>query len=302
MKYYEVSLLGREEDYNKIVAWLMDHDVDTFREEMSSLVEELNSSEIQWDYVDEKLLEVEKGQLLIEFYPSEEETVLIRDFENFAKENELGEVKIREIKDEDWANDWKKYFQPFDLGEKLAVVPHWCDYETDRKKILIDPGMAFGSGNHETTYFCLEMLEKYVQKNDLVYDIGCGSGILSVAASLLGAQEVQGVDIDPLAIEASKNNRDLNHCDNCSFEKGDLLNNFKKPANLIVSNLFAEIILSFIKDLHEFLVPGGIFISSGILAEKKDEVVKSLEENNFKVLEAHIKNDWAVVVARNPHD
>ena len=302
MKYYEVSLLGREENYNKIVAWLMDHDVDTFREEMSSLVEELNSSEIQWDYVDEKLLEVEKGQLLIEFYPSEEETVLIRDFKNFAKENELGEVKIREIKDEDWANDWKKYFQPFDLGEKLAVVPHWCDYETDRKKILIDPGMAFGSGNHETTYFCLEMLEKYVQKNDLVYDIGCGSGILSVAASLLGAQEVQGVDIDPLAIEASKNNRDLNHCDNCSFEKGDLLNNFKKPANLIVSNLFAEIILSFIKDLHEFLVPGGIFISSGILAEKKDEVVKSLEENNFKVLEAHIKNDWAVVVARNPHD
>lgn len=302
MQYYEVTLFGQEKDYNEVLSWLLDHGVDTFREETPSLVDELNSSEIQWDYVDDNLLNTKKGQLFIQFYPSEEEKGLIKEFENYVVKNDLGEVGVRELQESDWANDWKKYFQPFDLGENLAIVPYWSSYETSRQKILIDPGMAFGSGSHETTYFCLEMLEKYVHQGDLVYDVGCGSGILSVASSILGASRVQGVDIDPLAIEASYHNSQLNSCENCDFSKGDLLANFQEKADLVVSNIFAEIIIGFLGDLDQCLKRGGIFIASGILTEKKPAVMEALKNQGFSILEDHDKNDWSVIVARAKND
>ena len=110
MQYYEVTLFGQEKDYNEVLSWLLDHGVDTFREETPSLVDELNSSEIQWDYVDDNLLNTKKGQLFIQFYPSEEEKGLIKEFESYVVKNDLGEVGVRQLQESDWANDWKKYF------------------------------------------------------------------------------------------------------------------------------------------------------------------------------------------------
>ena len=299
MNFYEVTFKGKEEDYGVLVSWLLDHDVDCFREETASLVDELNSSEIQWDYVDDNLLRVKAGELLLQFFPSEEEEDLIKDFEDFVQEGDLGKVSYHLEEGQDFANNWKKYYKPFDLGENLSVVPHWMDYSTDRVKILMDPGMAFGSGSHETTYLCLEKLEKYVKKDALVYDVGCGSGILSVASVLLGAKKAMGVDIDPVAIDASKNNASLNGVeDQVDFKKGDLLKEALRDLDLIVSNLFAEIIESFAGEIPGHLKPGGIFIGSGILSSKLDHLCQVLEKEGLEIIEKEDKNGWSVLVAR----
>lgn len=211
----------------------------------------------------------------------------------------MGQARIEEKDDEDWANNWKKYYKPLEIGESLAIVPEWEEYKSDRKIIKINPGMAFGTGTHESTYMCLELLEKYVSEGDEIFDIGCGSGILAIAALKLGAKRALAIDIDDKCIDASHENAKLNDVeDKMEIKKGNLLDVVKGRADLIVSNIIAEIIVDEIKNLKNHMDPGGIFITSGIIKERRQMVIDALRENNFEIIDEIEKNNWLAIVGK----
>lgn len=303
MNYLEMRIDSTIDRREALVDALEDWGIEFYQEESVELLEELHRPEQAWDFVDEKVFDVAGDALRITFYlpdaSEEDEEVkrVLRDLE----EKKLGDPTMTVVKDEDWANEWKKYYKPLSVGEHLVIVPSWEDYEVKEGELVItmDPGMAFGSGTHETTGLCMEALEKYVQENDLVYDIGCGSGILSVVAARLGAREVLGIDIDPVAMVASHQNAKLNGVeDRCTFLEGNLMDLIDVPGDLVISNIIAEIIAGMVPDLSTKLKDGGIFITSGIILEKRDLVRRALEDAGFSILEENTRTEWAVIVAR----
>lgn len=301
MKYYEFVLESVKDRRSELVDLIEDLGIETFQEESDDLLEDLARDYKNWNYVDESIFDVEGDQYVLTFYVSEvgnhEEIRRVLE----ERKKELGfTLRVSLTDDEDWANEWKKYYKPLSVGERLLIVPSWEEVDPKEGDVVVtmDPGMAFGSGTHETTYLCMEKLEQYVQRGDRVFDIGCGSGILSVVASKLGASSVIGVDIDPVAMSASKENAGLNGVTNCDFRLGNLMDVVTEEADLIVSNIIAEIILSFLGDVYKKLVDGGIFISSGIILDRIDLVKEGLRSHGFTILEVEEMGEWASVVAR----
>ena len=214
-----------------------------------------------------------------------------------------GRVYTESVKEEDWANNWKQYYKPTRIGDNIVIKPEWEDYEAGENDLVIrmDPGMAFGTGSHETTSMCIVNLEKYVNKDSTVFDIGCGSGILGIVAAKLGAKDVVGIDIDAVAVKVAKENISKNGVDKVMVAmEGNLADDMDKDkkADIVVANIIADIIVILAKDVKSFLKEGGIFISSGIILAKIDEVVASLEENGFEIVSVEKKGEWACVIAR----
>lgn len=270
---------------------------------------ELSQIEGKWDFLDPSLVNMDFDGVLIKAYFSETDDVerKVQDIENRIKEDPIlragkHEIKINLVDDNDWAESWKKYYKPIKIGERILIKPSWEEYSLDENDILIelDPGMAFGTGTHETTMMCTEALEKYVKSGDTVYDIGCGSGILSIVAAKLGAEKVVGVDLDELCVKVSNENIKINHVEEIvEIKKGNLLDVVEGKANIIVSNIIAEIIAGMTKDLKTYLKDDGIFITSGIIVEKIELVEKALLENGFKILDIRKLNGWACIIATN---
>lgn len=270
---------------------------------------ELSQVEGKWDFVDSSLINVDFDGVLIKAYFAETDDVegKVEDIKNRIGEDpilsaEKHEIKINLVDDNDWAESWKKYYKPIKIGERILIKPSWEEYDIEENDILIelDPGMAFGTGTHETTMMCTEALEKYVKSGDIVYDIGCGSGILSIVAAKLGAERVVGVDLDELCVKVSNENINLNHVEKIvEIKKGNLLDVIEGKANIIVSNIIAEIIAGMTKDLKSYLNDDGIFITSGIIVEKIHLVEKALLENGFKILDIKKLNGWACIIATN---
>lgn len=270
---------------------------------------ELSQIEGKWDFLDPSLVNMDFDGVLIKAYFSETDDVerQVQDIENRIKEDPIlragkHEIKINLVDDNDWAESWKKYYKPIKIGERILIKPSWEEYSLDENDILIelDPGMAFGTGTHETTMMCTEALEKYVKSGDTVYDIGCGSGILSIVAAKLGAEKVVGVDLDELCVKVSNENIKINHVEEIvEIKKGNLLDVVEGKANIIVSNIIAEIIAGMTKDLKTYLKDDGIFITSGIIVEKIELVEKALLENGFKILDIRKLNGWACIIATN---
>ncbi|QHC04823.1 50S ribosomal protein L11 methyltransferase [Anoxybacillus sp. PDR2] len=211
-------------------------------------------------------------------------------------------ITISEVNEEEWATAWKKYYNPVKISEKFTIVPTWEDYEpvsTDEFIIELDPGMAFGTGTHPTTVMCIQALEKCVKPSDTVIDVGTGSGILSIAAAMLGAVSVQALDLDPVAVDSAKLNVKLNKVqDIVSVTQGNLLDNVKEPADIIVANLLAEIIMRFTDDAYHLVKENGYFITSGIIQAKKHEVKEKLIESGFVIEETLAMEDWIALIAR----
>ncbi|WP_285517166.1 50S ribosomal protein L11 methyltransferase [Thermolongibacillus altinsuensis] len=211
-------------------------------------------------------------------------------------------ITISEVNEEEWATAWKKYYNPVKVSEKFTIVPTWETYEpvsSDELIIELDPGMAFGTGTHPTTVMCIQALEKTVKKGDTVIDVGTGSGILSIAAAMLGAKEVRALDLDPIAVDSAKLNVKLNKVQHIvTVSQNNLLDRIEGSADIIVANILAEIILRFVDDAYRLLNSGGLFITSGIIQTKKQEVKEGLIRSGFTIEETLTMEDWVAFIAR----
>lgn len=208
------------------------------------------------------------------------------------------------VKEEDWANEWKKFFKPVRLGKNILIKPTWEEalLQEDDLVIEIDPGMAFGTGTHPTTVLSLEALEEYVRPGQLVYDIGTGSGILAVAAAKLGAR-VQAGDIDTLAVRVAKENVSLNKVeDRVQVEAGNLGEVFTGQADVVIANIIADVIIELLPQLPSLLKPGGLFIASGIIDSRADEVQERILEAGLQLIECPDDSGWVLVVAMRKKD
>lgn len=212
------------------------------------------------------------------------------------------QVSISEINEEEWATAWKKYYHPVKISEKFTIVPTWEIYEpvsSDELIIELDPGMAFGTGTHPTTVLCIQALERTVQKDDNVIDVGTGSGVLSIAAGLLGAKHIQALDLDQVAVESARLNCKLNKVQNVvKVSQNNLLDGIEGPVDLVVSNILAEIIVRFIDKAYEVLKENGTFITSGIIQNKKHEVKEALQNAGFVIEETMVMEDWVAFIAK----
>ena len=220
------------------------------------------------------------------------------ELEQLGQNINIGEffkIETTTIKDSDWENSWKDYFDILNIGEKFVIVPTWREYKNEENKyvINIDPGMAFGTGGHETTSLCIKNLEKYVKPHDNIIDVGCGSGILSIAASYLTDGEIKAVDLDKLAVDVSRENFALNNLENrLTVEEASLLTKETKKYNVIVANILAHIIELMLDDAYKLLEDGGYYITSGIIKDKKDELLEKMLERGFKLVEETSDNEW----------
>ncbi|HEX7064844.1 MAG TPA: 50S ribosomal protein L11 methyltransferase [Bacillales bacterium] len=211
-------------------------------------------------------------------------------------------IKIHEVKEEEWATAWKKYYKPVKISDRITVIPTWEDYQPRNDEIIIelDPGMAFGTGTHPTTRLCLRAIEKVVRPGDYMIDVGAGSGVLSIAAAKLEAARVTAFDLDDVAVQSAKLNVELNKVqDIVHVQQNNLLDNVKDTADVITANLLAEIILRFPREALSATKPGGYFIASGIIKEKSGLVKTALIEHGFIIEETLEMEDWIALIARN---
>ncbi|MEK5441776.1 50S ribosomal protein L11 methyltransferase [Fredinandcohnia sp. FSL W7-1320] len=211
-------------------------------------------------------------------------------------------VTISEVHEEEWATAWKKYYHPVKISERFTIVPTWEMYEpvhSDELIIELDPGMAFGTGTHPTTVMSIQALERTVKDGDTIIDVGTGSGVLSIAAAMLGASSIKALDLDTVAVESAKLNIKLNKVhDKVTVSQNNLLDGIEGPVDLIVANILAEIIVRFTDDAEKILKPNGAFIVSGIINTKKQEVKDSLLASGFEIEEVLVMEDWVSMIAR----
>lgn len=257
------------------------------------------------DLISEELLEKDRTKGIIHIYISPEENpaeaVSFLE-ERLSAENIEHEITINECKTEDWINNWKKYWHPVPIGNRLLIKPAWELVEdTHGRAVLnLEPGLAFGTGSHPTTRLCLEMLEDYINPASTVLDVGCGSGILSIAALLLGAKSAFGVDIDKLAVKTALANAKENGFEPPVFNavSGNLSENVSGKYSVIVANIVADVIMEFTPQAVEFLKDGGVFITGGIIDSRVEEVKTCFYEHGFDIVEHREAKGWNVFVCK----
>ena len=265
----------------------------------------LENNHAYWDYVDEELENKFKGVSRVKFYLSDDEEgkALLNTVANF-----LGKMpETAFVQDSDWENNWKEFYKPIEVGEKLVVVPEWEPVPEDgRIPLKLDPGLIFGTGSHATTKMCLAALESVAGPGKTVLDLGCGAGILGIGALLLGCDRCAGCDIDPKAPEVALSNAGLNGITAEQFDirAGDVLSDasMRKALginyDIVTANIVSDVIIPLSGFVKEFLKPGGTFITSGIIEGRQDEVRQAIEDNGFTILEHHNEDDWHCFVAR----
>ncbi len=301
MKYIELKINSDIDNREKLIDYLNSKNIFIYEEYGEQVYDELNEDEKSWDFIEDDIFKIEMGKVLLKIYFSPKEHEEYEKLKAGIESENLGEVTLEEQDDEDWANNWKKYYHVIEVGDNIAIKPLWENYDNadDRAIVEIDPGMAFGTGMHETTYLCLEAVEKYIKKGDKVFDIGCGSGILGIAALKLGASSALCVDIDENCITATNNNKKLNCVgDKLEVYKGNLLDVVEGKANIIISNIIAEIISEMVPDLNKHLEKDGMFIFSGIIKEKTEFMKDVLKKQDMEILEIKEKNQWVLIVGK----
>ncbi|MED4055597.1 50S ribosomal protein L11 methyltransferase [Niallia taxi] len=214
----------------------------------------------------------------------------------------LNKVTIMEVNEEEWATAWKKYYHPVKISEKFTIVPTWEEYtpvNSDELIIELDPGMAFGTGTHPTTVLCIQALERIVKKGDTVIDVGTGSGVLSIAASMLQAKSVLALDLDEVAVQSAKLNLKLNKVhETATVQQNNLLDGITQESDVIVANILAEVIVRFTDDVYRLLKEDGYFIASGIILQKKEEVKAAIIASGLEIVETVQMEDWISITAK----
>lgn len=286
-------------------------------EDESEFMDFLENNKKYWDYVDEELVESKKGDTKVKFYVennAEAADVLsavsqaLNTLKARDEEGELGTLQYETtgLNEEDWANNWKEFFKPLEVGEKILIQPEWAPLEskTDRIVFTVNPGMTFGTGTHASTKMCICELEKYVDSETELFDAGCGSGILSVIALMLGAKSAKAADIDENCIRVSMENAQRNGVDVSKYEvyAGDVTTDkalFQKLSgtkyNVIVANIVADVIIALLPTVKKLIAPNGVFICSGIIEERLCDVTDALEKENIEVSSVRREDGWACV-------
>ena len=264
---------------------------------------------LTWDCADINVLEHKGEVAVVKAYFSEEDNIeevleyvngKMRELKEMGIDTGLAKVESEKMHEEDWANNWKKYYKPTKIGERIVVKPIWEKYDAKENELVLelDPGMAFGTGTHETTRMCIQALDKYVKEDSTIFDVGCGSGILAIAAAKLGAKKAIGVDLDPVAVESANENVGLNNLNNIEILYGNLVEVIDGKADIVVANIIAEVICILTEDVKRVLKKDGYFITSGIIHDRVDMVTKKLEEVGFEVLEINKDGEWNCIVAK----
>lgn len=258
-----------------------------------------------WDYIEENLLA--PAPVLCKGYVAADDgetTAKIEEELRALKENaalDVGtlEVSKREVDGDAWLQTWKEHFRPFHIGE-VVVCPAWLEYapKAGETVVKIDSFMAFGTGEHETTAMCVELLQKYIKKDSSVIDVGCGSGILGITASLLGAKDVLMTDIDECAVTAARRNAELNGVKNCRAELKNLLDDETCKGDILLANIMAEVLVGFSKDIRKNAAENGVIILSGILLSKEAFVKDAYRQAGFTEMETLRRGEWVAVAMK----
>lgn len=251
------------------------------------------------DLIDEDLLNKDRTKAIVHIYipphenPSEAVAFLT---ERYTAEKIPHDIDIAVCRNQDWENNWKDYFKSIPVGKKLMIHPVWDDDfdPGDRAVLDIEPGLAFGSGGHDTTRLCLEMMEDYVIRDTEFLDVGCGSGILSVSALLLGAKKAVAVDIDPLAVKKARENAELNGFDETRYTalEGDLADKVTGKYNVVAANIVADVIILFCSQVKEFMSDDAVFITSGIIDTREPDVLEAFKKYGFSIVERRERGGW----------
>lgn len=255
------------------------------------------------DLIDEALLAKDRAQAVIHIYLSPEANsaeALSYLQARLDAEKIPYTISTGGVKESDWADNWKQFFKVTEVGERLVIRPTWEAYTPAKDKVVlnIDPGAAFGTGTHATTRSCLQLLEKNIRPAQDMLDVGCGSGILSIAALLLGAKQAVGVDIDPLAVKVAGENAAMNDvADKAHFICGNLADEVQGQFDVICANIVADVVMTLTPDVPRFLKPGGVFIVSGIIDLRGQEVVDCLSKNGFRIIEKIEQENWQAYAA-----
>lgn len=260
-----------------------------------------------WDYADDGIFTADKTVIVKAYFPESAAAETLKKVEKDLfelKKNsplDLGTLETvkRTVDGDLWREQWKEHFKPIKLG-RAVIVPEWIKYDEKEgeTKVLLDSNMAFGTGEHETTSMCVLFLEKYVKESDVVLDVGCGSGILGITASKLGAKEVIMTDIDECAVTATEHNMELNDVKNCKVYLKNLLDDNSVKGDVIVCNIMAEVLIAFAPKIGDNLKENGVIILSGILTDRKDRVRKAYEAAGFVMDDETVKGEWAAMAFR----
>ena len=307
MDWLEVKIYLDNEDLEPVTGLLLTLGIEELVIDMKDELEKaLYDSADQWNYAEPEELFKSKTDDHIRFYlpaDDEGERVLSRLKEMLnvviIPTGFQPQVEVEKVYDEDWENNWKKFFKPFKIAGNLVIKPTWEEYQRKPDEVVleINPSQAFGSGQHETTAMCLRALNKYLKAGDKMADIGCGSGILALSALLLGAKDASAVDIDEKAVEITSANAIRNNLDKkITVICGNLADDLKEEYDLITANLVADIIINVLSDLRQKLVKGGIAIVSGIIEGRGGEVEQALEKEKFRIAEKIHDGEWLAYV------
>ncbi len=255
------------------------------------------------DLIDEDLLKKDRNKAFVHIYlepdvqPSEAVAFLS---ERYNAESIEHTIELLDCAEEDWRNNWKKYFNPIPVGKSILIRPSWRDdFDAEGRKVLnIDPGLAFGTGGHETTRLCLEMCEKYLKENDAVLDVGCGSGILGIATLLLGADFAVGVDIDATAVRTAQENAEINGVvDKFTAICGSFTEKVEGKYDIVLANIVADAIMFLSEGIKDFMKEDAVYIMSGIIDTRAEEVKQSVSKH-FDIIEEHLQGGWACFAAK----
>lgn len=317
MKYTETRIYTTSQGAEPVMALLMSHGIENISVDDPQDIRELimTKDNKDWDFINPKLIKGEDEAVITIYteHTSQDEKLLQQIkldlmklkseemYGSFGENADFGRMYVESVPlDDDWKDRWKEGIKPFKITESIVIKPTWENYEMniDELVIEIDPGMAFGTGSHETTKSCATFLEKVIKNGDSVLDIGTGSGILSIVAEKCGASKVDAYEIDSVAVEVAKKNIELNNIENgINVIEADILKEqINDKYDIIVSNLTSGIIIKMLPQVKKSFKDNGHIILSGMLYEEKPKMVKAFEENNLSVKDEIIDGEWYTVL------